>query len=65
MKRYKIWLCAAVLALTATACHKTCTCTRMDGGVTEYTSAELDSLGYNCTTIENINYGLTYAQCEW
>lgn len=65
MKKVKILLCAALLVLTATACHKSCTCYGYNGSVDEYTQVELDSLGYACTSLEDIDHGLTYSLCEW
>lgn len=65
MKKYKLLLLAALLSLGMAGCHKTCTCYAYNGGVDEFSQDELDSLGYSCTTIAKINYGLTYSLCEW
>ncbi len=66
MKRKSIiLLCATLLALCCTACHKTCTCYTFTGEEVEFSPEELDEYNRSCQGMENFNMGLTYALCKW
>ena len=60
-------LCLAMCLLLLQSCNKRCQCYRYDGGYTEYSTADLETLGKTCS--EMIYYdGLAtqrYSMCEW
>lgn len=62
---------AALLAMVAIAsvamanCHKYCVCTRYTSQSDTFTLDELESMGYNCSSIEDIDGHDTYSVCRY
>ena len=56
---------ALIAALSLASCKRTCRCYHYNGTIREYTEADLDEMDLVCTSVGDINYGLTYSYCEW
>lgn len=64
MTKKHLVLASLLLLLATASCRKGCTCYAYNGDVVAYTEEEMESLGYDCHELEDINGGGLYSICD-
>lgn len=54
-----------LLTMLLGSCHKTCTCTRYDGAIVNYSADEVDDRGTTCANMVFQSGVQYYSICEW